>query len=95
MIFALVEDITVQQCLVIAVTALATALGFLFKIVDKYRRDCENDRRQLWNKLVDMTRSTCGDQECGDRQPLSLRVTDINLSGRGRDNLKTGTGDVA
>lgn len=91
MFAAIVEDITVQQCLIVAVSSLAMALGFLFKIVDKYRRDCEVDRRELWKKLTEMSAQTCGDRECGDRQPLNpLRVSDVNLSGRGRDNLRAG-----
>lgn len=91
MLFADGDILTVQNCLIVAVSTMAGVLALLWKIVDNYRRECEEDRRQLWNKLVDMQALTCTDGSCDERQRVSLKISD-NISARGKKQLKPDQG---
>jgi hypothetical protein len=43
---------TTEQYLMVAISTLAAALGYLWKKVDAAARKCEDDRDNLWRALI-------------------------------------------
>ena len=88
MIFADGDVVTVQTLLIAGLASVVSALGMMWRIVERNRKECEDDRRKLWLALIDIGPKTCGDLSCEDRQ--SLPMAKVSLSTQGRNKLNSG-----
>lgn len=68
---------TTEQMLIGAIISLSTVVSFLFKLVLKSKKDCDDDRARLWRHIdaleehiQEIVKRTCGDNSCPDREPI-------------------------
>lgn len=68
---------TMEQALLAAVAALTAAVVFLFKLfwksasdTDKRLAECEDDRRNLWTRVVHLEEKSCLVAGCKERKQI-------------------------
>lgn len=66
---------SLEQGLLIAIGALASAIIVLFKLIADNGRRCDADRRKLWDYILDLERRGCVRPDCpmnpGDMRRVS------------------------
>lgn len=61
---------TLESALIAGIVGLATAVAILWRHTESGLKKCDEDRRALWLKLVDMSSQSCARGDCSMRKTI-------------------------